>query len=148
MQKQLIGGSHVLCTYVYNYKLSHDLCYPNDSFKTAIIASDMYYRHDCQQTPLKLLNISDYQTCFQLLTTMSNFNHHIEIPQTLQAFCLKGTDEFLSFIKKTSALYDIAINHLECTPETQVQLKTKIRDYNLKQMTIFYLSYNKFPPLK
>lgn len=56
MQKQLTGGSRALCTYVHNYKLNYDLCYPNDSFKTA---SDMHHRHDCQQTQLKLLNLSD-----------------------------------------------------------------------------------------
>lgn len=31
---------------------------------------------------------------------MSNFNHDTDLPQTLQVFCLKGTEEFLGFIQK------------------------------------------------
>lgn len=137
MQKQLTGGA--LCTYVHNYKLNYDLCYPNDSLKTAITTSDMHYSHDCQQTPLKLLNLSDQQMWFWLLTSMSNFNHDTEVPQTLQVFCLKGPEEFLSFIlpSQNSALYqDMAINHLQCTLKTQEQLCLclKYEDQYLKQM--------------
>lgn len=125
MQKQLTGGSRALCTYVHNSKLNYDLCCPNDSLRAA---SDMHHRHDYPQTALKLLNISDQWMWFWLLTSMSKFNHDTEVPQTMQVFCLKGTEEFLGFIqnkpkKKKSAFYqDIAIHHLECTLKTQVQL--------------------------
>lgn len=129
MQKQLTGGSRDLCTCVHNSKLNDDLCYPNDSLRTAITASDMHCSHGCQQTPLKLLNLSDQQMWFWLLTSMSNFNHDTEVPQTLQVFCLKGTEEFLSFIPpKNSVLYqDMAINHLVCTLKTQVQLSLSLK---------------------